>query len=304
MSLVGEAGRSATVRTKGSVRLLKLSRLGLEALRHDEQQTAYASLLYNVSSQLAKKLANTNEATVAALQDDLEQANYRLASTEFIVSMTLIMVSYAVAFALLGFAIDNLISAHMLSGFLTMLYAAICVALIHRSPYTLPKFGFRAPASWKQDIAEALLWTAGILAAGTAVKYALILAVPAFGSLPLFYLPGNSLPGASMWYLAAYLLSIPLQEVITRSALQSSLTIFFEGARWKHAQAILLSNLIFAASHLHLSIYFALLTFVTGCIWGALYAKQKSLVGVSVSHVLAGVFGVQVLGIAWMLTLL
>ena len=50
--------------------------------------------------------------------------------------------------------------------------------------------------------------------------------------------------------------------------------------------AILLSNLLFTASHLHLSIPFAVAAFMPGLLWGAIYARQGTLVGASVSHAL------------------
>jgi hypothetical protein len=46
----------------------------------------------------------------------------------------------------------------------------------------------------------------------------------------------------------------------------------------------------------NVSVSFAFVSFFPGLLWGALFARQKSIVGVSVSHILCGWFGFFVLG--------
>ena len=58
----------------------------------------------------------------------------------------------------------------------------------------------------------------------------------------------------------------------------------------------MISNALFASAHLHLSLSFAILAFFPGLIWGALFARQQSLLGVCVSHLLCGWFAFLVLG--------
>ncbi len=59
---------------------------------------------------------------------------------------------------------------------------------------------------------------------------------------------------------------------------------------------IVVSNALFASAHLHLSVSFAFVAFLLGLLWGALFARQRNIVGVSVSHTLCGWFGFLVLG--------
>jgi membrane protease YdiL (CAAX protease family) len=66
--------------------------------------------------------------------------------------------------------------------------------------------------------------------------------------------------------------------------------------RHRVAHAILLSNLLFSATHLHISLTLALLVFPMGVFWGWIFARQGSLVGSSVSHAIIGVFGLFVVG--------
>ena len=98
--------------------------------------------------------------------------------------------------------------------------------------------------------------------------------------------------------MIAYALFTPAQEFITRGALQSSLQMFVgDETRGKLWSAILLSNLMFAAAHSHTSFGLAVAVLVSGLFWGWLYAKQRSLLGVSVSHFLIGVWALFIVGL-------
>lgn len=54
------------------------------------------------------------------------------------------------------------------------------------------------------------------------------------------------------------------------------------------------ANIIFSAAHLYVSPGLAVMAFVAGLFWGWLYARQGTLVGVSVSHVLLGFWAFEV----------
>ncbi|HGC5656427.1 hypothetical protein SFB48_01050 [Legionella pneumophila] len=49
--------------------------------------------------------------------------------------------------------------------------------------------------------------------------------------------------------------------------------------------------------HTHLGLTFASLTFIAGLFWGWLFHRQKSLLGVSVSHVILGVWSLFIVGL-------
>ena len=51
---------------------------------------------------------------------------------------------------------------------------------------------------------------------------------------------------------------------------------------------------IFSAAHLYVSPGLAVIAFVAGLFWGWLYARQSGLIGVSVSHVLLGLWAFEV----------
>ena len=102
----------------------------------------------------------------------------------------------------------------------------------------------------------------------------------------------------TLWAAMAvlYALHAPFQEFVVRGCLQGALDEFLSGTN-RQAVAIIGSNLIFSSFHLHLSMGFALLTLLPGLLWGWLYARQRTLVGVALSHALTGLWAVFVVGI-------
>lgn len=103
--------------------------------------------------------------------------------------------------------------------------------------------------------------------------------------------------GAYFLFLFLYLLFCPLQEFIVRGCIQTSLQNMIDGRpnfiKWK---AIFISNLLFTSAHSHLSLGFALSTFIPGLFWGWLFARQRALTGVCISHVLIGGWAAFVVG--------
>jgi hypothetical protein len=96
-----------------------------------------------------------------------------------------------------------------------------------------------------------------------------------------------------------YSLFCILQEIILRSALQHSLIHFLTG-RFAKTRIIATTTLIAAATHLHLkSLAFPLLIIVPNIFWCLLYDKHRSLLCVSVSHILIGVWALFILGGPW-----
>ena len=71
--------------------------------------------------------------------------------------------------------------------------------------------------------------------------------------------------------------------------IQSTLSVVLTGrsARWL---PIVLSSAVFSMGHQHLGWSYALASFVPGLFWGWMYQRQRSLIGVSISHALIGVW--------------
>jgi hypothetical protein len=79
--------------------------------------------------------------------------------------------------------------------------------------------------------------------------------------------------------------------------LQKSLQHFLTG-KTRVLQAIVASNLLFSVTHLFISMEFAVITFFAGLFWGWLLYRHDTLAGAVASHVILGVWTVDVVGIS------
>ena len=95
---------------------------------------------------------------------------------------------------------------------------------------------------------------------------------------------------------AIYAVSCVIQEIIVRSALQSSLHVFLTGKR-AELRAIGVCALVFATNHLHFSPLFAATVLLPGILWGWMFARQRNVAGVIFSHVVVGAYAFFILGI-------
>ena len=160
----------------------------------------------------------------------------------------------------------------------------------HRPP--LNKLGFTFLGA-RQALVDSI-WVSSLLC-GTSVlvKLFLIFVDPSFHLHALFAMKLNS---ARMWgILLIYAIICFPQEVVARGMLQGGFNILFKNQSPR--LSIVLSNFIFMTVHVSLLGYTAsFLVFLTGLAWGWMYSRNKTLLGVTLSHVFVGAFGLFVVG--------
>ena len=217
------------------------------------------------------------------------------------VFMTFLMVTYAVALTVVTRALPPGTTASAITIPLSFAWGGALYALMRHSHLPFAVFGLTL-RGWRPVVREALVWTALICAATTILKLVLIGTNGAYAHERLFNLTGLLEPNPSPAHLRTslaigiiYLAVAPLQEFIARAGLQTALRRCLSG-RWSTIVSIVASNAMFACAHLHLSVGFAIVAFFPGLLWGALFHRQRHIVGVSVSHVLCGWFAFFVVG--------
>ena len=237
----------------------------------------------------------------AALEPHRELEQTRVVMRLFVVFMCFVMVSYTFALPIAAKVLPADLTSSVLTLPLTLLWFAAAWVLVRRSELPLAFFGVTARGAWS-SMPQTLMWTIAGCAGATILKLVLIGTDDAFANERLFSLAGLLNPqttGAelqvALWLAAGYGLTAPLQEFIVRAGLQSALERCLAGPA-AGVQSIILSNALFASAHVHLSLPFALVAFFAGLFWGALFARQRQLVGVSVCHLLVGWFAFLVVG--------
>jgi CRP/FNR family transcriptional regulator, cyclic AMP receptor protein len=175
--------------------------------------------------------------------------------------------------------------------------AVIVVLMMKSTPYSWSDYGFTLN-NWKSCLADSLLKTFGFILLITVIKW--ILTETSLVPAPLFAFPYFRRYSFLLAIAIAgtYSVFCILQEIILR-ALQHSLIHFLTG-RYAKIRTIATTTLIAAATHLHMkSLVFPLLIIVPNILWCLLYDKHKSLLGVTVSHILIGVWALFILGTPW-----
>ncbi len=295
LALLDPAPRSATVRALEPVRWLVLPLATLRDLA--ARDAAFAAALPAMSRQVVARLRESTARVVDSLEQALEEARTREAMGRF---TFVLIVAYSLYTWLLGTAtqVKQLLGrSELVTVPVVLATVAMLLVFMKTSGYPAAFFGLTFRRAGR-DMAEALLFTLPLMAAVVALKAWMVTAVPSMAGQPLFqmFAPAADAAAASRFspgLTLAYVLFVPLQELIYRGGLQGALAHFLTG-RWRTPMAVFGSNVIFSAGHLYISPGLSLSAFVAGLFWGWLYARQRALAGVSLSHVVLGFWAFEV----------
>jgi len=294
--LEGDTRRTATVVT---VTRATLIRIDFDRIAADPAYDAIRlKLISHVAKSLSGKLSSTNDITAAAIKRELEISKARIAMGLFTVNLLFMLGIYTLALQSLNSLVVNF-GSNLISIAILALMATVMFVMIRRSGYPLRTFGLTLKNGMKVT-RQAVLLTIPLLAGIALLKGVVLYLHPeiddrVFGILSLF--EGGRLDLTFVLYGVAYALFCPVQEFISRSGIQSALQNFLPESRSRVWIAIILSNLMFSTAHSHVNLTFAMLTFFPGLFWGWMYARQHSLLGASVSHMLVGVWIFFIVGI-------
>jgi membrane protease YdiL (CAAX protease family) len=188
--------------------------------------------------------------------------------------------------------------------FLIPALSVLCFVFMLRSPYTFAEYGFNLKG-WRKTVKESLLVALVLIGLAMITKVLLLAFDGKYSGFGLFS-PSLSFSHADtvvdlkmlVGYICLYSLFTPLQEMMARGFMQTLLHRLFS---WlpknkRNWSAIVVSNLVFAFTHLHLSVEFALMAFFTGLIWGWMYSRHNSLLGVSMCHIVSGLVVIFLIG--------
>lgn len=296
VSLLDSGPRSATVRALEDVSLLAIPIDEINALSQSEVSID-TRMKINLAYELGHRLRSSNEATVRNLREKLAEAETRAEMGKFMSRVLIGTCLYMFALGLTSILARTLpdttwISAPILLGFAIGLFLTI-----KTSVYPLSAYGLTTE-NWRWAVKESLIYTVLLLVAIVAVKAAVVSMVPSLQGTPVFDLYRSRHTTVGMALLAAFVYSlfVPLQEGVARCGLQSSFQMFLTG-RFRILWSICLSNMLFSATHIHVSVLLALAVFPVGLLWGWLYYRHKTIIGILVSHIIVGLFTLFIVGI-------
>lgn len=91
------------------------------------------------------------------------------------------------------------------------------------------------------------------------------------------------------WSFAFYIIVAPLQEFLGRGVVQGTLQRIVPGKNGG-LMAIVLTSFVFGTLHLYISAPFALASIAGSFLWGWLYLRHNTIVGISISHLFIGLW--------------
>ncbi|GIW71349.1 MAG: hypothetical protein KatS3mg102_0891 [Planctomycetota bacterium] len=178
-----------------------------------------------------------------------------------------------------------------------LMIAAAAIAFLRRSRLSLAEVGWTT-RNWRRAVGESLAFAAVAAALATAGRYLAVTHLPALHGAPLLVMPHFG------WMSVVYLLGAPLQEFVMRGVLQTALEQLLSGP-WRTHLAVVLAALLYGVGHLHYGLTLGLCTFALGLGLGWLFARHRTLLGVTLAHLLIGEWVMNALdGVALMARLL
>lgn len=295
LSLLDKAPRSASVRAIRETTLLVLSGKLLQKFddsKNRDKQLIYCKIIDNISKDLTRRVRETNDIVLDKLSTALVNARARIGLGKVIITVIIFMSIYVIAINLLQILQVEIGIATSLLLLIFSLIIIIYLREVIKSGYPASTFGFTWH-NWQQAVKESLLFSFVIILLLIAIKWVLINYSPAWHGRALFEFISNKLDVITF---ILYLIFVPAQEIITRGALQASLEEFLISPH-KTLLAIFVSNLIFSVMHFHFSSIFTVPVFILGFGWGWLFHRQRTLIGVILSHWLIGAFGFYIINL-------
>lgn len=304
LALFDELPRSATVRAleESSVWQLQFQQIRPGADRETvdlddpearQMRIAYRKLVLNMAGVMSARLREKADESLATAQR-------RTAMGQFMVHVLTLLCAYTVLLGALPTLRDKLpSSSSYVSIPLQLAFGWGSLKFIRNTGYPLHVFGLGL-RNMVGSLVEAAVLTVPFLVLLTGVKWIVLQTDPAWSELPLIEhtdVLARFGDATIRTYATIYALTCVVQELIVRSALQSSLELFLTGPR-RVLQAIAVSALLFSVNHLHMGFLFAAMAFLPGVFWGWLFHRRKHIVGPVLSHTVVGSYVFFVMGAA------
>lgn len=281
--------RTSSASAHENVHILSLSRSAMDRFREETGVDLLKACLKNHAEVLGDRLQGANEKAVASMRRQMDEYRIRSSFGSLFANLVFMLFFYISALDLLRRFADAGISTTMTTSVMILFMALLSAWIIRNSRFPLHTFGLTM-ARWRWVLGDALVWTLVFCAVATIAKWVAVTTVDAYGELSVID-PWVSPRGlsATLVVYALYVVLSPVQEFIARGMLQGSLQKLLAG-RNVTLKAVILSNAVFSISHQHLGVGYALIVFLPGLFWGWMYHRQGSLLGVSLSHIIIGIW--------------
>ncbi|MEM6731990.1 MAG: cyclic nucleotide-binding domain-containing protein [Myxococcota bacterium] len=294
--LIEPGPRSATVRTNTETTLVAFP---IDDVRRElfegELHYPYMPLLRKLEARLVARIKAMSSTAIELLEAERRHLAQQNEMSTFIIYMITVLCSFMFLTELL-----SRLTSETTGSTLITLPVIVALALVLIRPVRslgLPWGAYGVTRNrWKASLRDGLVFSLPLILVATAIK-----ALVSDGSI-IDVLETRTRELGSFETALAHVVTfnllyvafvVPIQEIISRGLLQGLLERFIASER-RTLLAILISNLVFSAFHLYLSLVIAVLTLFLGIYLGWLYTRTRNLLGPSVAHAIAGVWALSV----------
>lgn len=253
----------------------------------------------NLSYLCSMRLSSTDLMTAQSLQRDLSQNKKRamlgITANRTAIGATVYHLAISQSFKYIPPVALSILTASILC----LVLSWFCYDA-HKQGYSLNRYGMTI-RNWKRSVIETFIFTIPLLLGIVIFKKALISTTTVYAGQPLFRF-GLGLSGLTSHQLlfayiafAIYLLFIPAQDFFFRGFLQNSWERFASGP-YRTVIAVFVSSIIYIDAHFYLT--FSFLVFLPSFLWGWLFARHRTLIGISMGHTLLSFWAFWVVGIS------
>jgi CRP-like cAMP-binding protein len=296
VALLDRNPRSASIRTTTDSVLLKLSFEDLNRFS-DGHTPLESQVKLNLAQDLAGDLRHTNKAVVKSLRESLESARSRVAMGIIVNTLMIGIAVYVFSLAIIEDLSEQVAATTFVSVPILFFFGGLSYFAVRKSGYPFSLYGITRANAWR-SIRESIPITAAFVVVIVITKWLLVQFHPLMAGEAVFSVadhPERFFSTLNLVTLAAYTIFVPIQEFVARGCMQTAFEEFLLGP-YRRFLAIVVANLVFAMTHVHLSTFFALLVFAPGLVWGWLYSRHRTLLGISVSHIVVGLVAFSIVG--------
>jgi membrane protease YdiL (CAAX protease family)/CRP-like cAMP-binding protein len=274
------------------------------AISYKDIKLLPAEFYRTLAIRLTGEIRDSNDLFINKLREELAKTSEIAKMGRFICYVLLLISFYMLALSGFVSLVNNPYTNLFASTSVIFIFSAVLIVMMKHNQYSLYDCGVTL-IGWRKSIAESVGYTCIFLAIITLLKWSLIHGDSRFSHFSMFDLqaivPFEKIgsPKFVIIYASAviiYALFSLLQEFISRGILQSSLMDFLHG-KHKNTLSIIVTSGVFSAMHIHISAVLALVVFIPSVFWGWLYARQKTLLGPIISHIMVGWWVLFILGI-------
>lgn len=293
MAVIDKKPRSATVKAKREVTVAEVNLNGVK----DNEPSMYKKLLANLVVSSQERLRFINNAYVGALEQKIKEEKNKLAYAQNFLTIILLFFIYSVFIRFNLSFFHQAITTTSSTVLLLLIIGPIGCMMIRKMPFALKFYGLSFDNA-KQILWQSFVATTFFLLFFLIGKWFFIVYYPGFSDVslfefPVFYRLGGVLTSI---VIVVYALFSIVQEVIIRALVQTPLHFFFKG-RFATTKAVLLTTFLFGSMHIHfINITVPFVVLIPGLFWSMMFAKQRSVLGTSLSHIMVGVIGAMVIG--------